>query len=287
MKANYSKLIQGCMTWGIWGKNFSISDMSKHISKTIELGLTTFDHADIYGNYTTEASFGEAFKKTGVDRNKIQLISKCGIQLVNEDRGSYVKHYQYSKDYIIAQAEQSLQNLKTDHLDLFLLHRPSPLMQLDEVKEAITQLKNQGKILAFGVSNFSPAQVDFLKDDLEISVNQIQCSLTQVTPFEYDSLFYHQKNHITTMAWSPLGGFYKLDKAHSLRLALSQMANTYSCTETELILAWLLNHPAGIHPVLGTTSHDHLQQAINSLDIRLNLQDWFVLFEAARGKEVD
>ena len=194
MKQNYSKLIQGCMTWGIWGKDFSTKAMSKHISETIELGLTTFDHADIYGNYTTEASFGDAFQKTGLARDSIQLISKCGIQLVNDDRKTYVKHYNYSKDYIIAQAEQSLKNLKTDYLDLFLLHRPSPLMQIDEIKEAITQLINQGKIIDFGVSNFTPAQMAFLNEDLEISANQIQCSLTHLIPFEDDCLFYHQKH---------------------------------------------------------------------------------------------
>jgi len=274
------------MTWGIWGKNFTPDEMAKRIAENVELGITTFDQADIYGMYSTESSFGKAFQKTELQRENIQLISKCGIQLVNKDRGSYVKHYNYAKDYIIAQAEQSLQHLKTDYLDLFLLHRPSPLMQVDEVKEAITTLKTQGKIVDFGVSNFTPQQIDYLKDDLEVTTNQIQCSLTHVTPFEDDSLFYHQKHNITSMAWSPLGEFYKLDKQHPLRTALSQMSKTYSCTETALVLAWLLKHPSGIHPVLGTTSLEHLKEALNSLEIELSLQDWFVLFEASRGNEV-
>ena len=149
MKQKYSRLIQGCMTWGIWGKNFSCDEMAKRIAHNVELGLSTFDHADIYGNYTTEEEFGRAFLKSGIQRDHIQLISKCGIQLINDERNTYVKHYNYAKDYIIAQAEQSLINLKTDYLDLFLLHRPSPLMEINDIKEAITQLQDQGKILDF------------------------------------------------------------------------------------------------------------------------------------------
>jgi len=275
------------MTWGIWGKNFSIDAMSRQISETLELGITTFDHADIYGMYTTEAAFGKAFQKAGINRNEIQLISKCGIQLVNEDRTSYVKHYDYSKDYIIAQAEQSLKNLKTDYLDLFLLHRPSPLMEVDEVKEAITTLKTQGKIRDFGVSNFTPQQIEHLKADLEITTNQIQCSLTHVTPFEDDSLFYHQQHHIKTMAWSPLGGYYNLGEEHPLTKSILRMSEQYSCTASQVVLAWLLQHPSQIYPVLGTTSTTRIKDALKSLDIVLSLQDWFVLFEASRGKEVD
>lgn len=287
MKTRYSRLIQGCMTWGIWGKNFSEAEMSQRISENVDLGVSTFDHADIYGMYTTESAFGNAFQKTGLQRENIQLISKCGIQLVNESRGTRVKHYNYSKDYIIGQAEQSLKNLKTDYLDLFLLHRPSPLMQVEEIKEAITQLTQQGKIIDFGLSNFTPAQIDFLKDDLEITVNQIQCSLLHITPFEDNTLMYHQKHNIKTMAWSPLGAYYKLGQQHPLRLALVKLSQTYNCTESELVLAWLLHHPSQIYPVLGTTSAKRIQEAINSLELKLERQDWFVLYEASRGREVD
>jgi len=286
MTKTYSRLIQGCMTWGIWGNNFSVNAMSKRISETVDLGITTFDHADIYGNYTTEATFGEAFQKTGIVRPGIQLISKCGIQLINETRGSYVKHYNYSKDYIIAQAEASLKKLKTDYLDLFLLHRPSPLMEADEVKEAIATLKTQGKIRGFGVSNFTPQQIDYLKGDLEIEANQIQCSLTHVSPFEDDTLFYHQQHHIKSMAWSPLGSFYNLGEGHPLTQTILKMSEQYSCSSSQVVLAWLLQHPSKIYPVLGTTSTTRMKEAVKSPDIKLSSQDWFVLFEASRGKEV-
>ncbi len=287
MKQKYSRIIQGCMTWGVWGKNFSPSEMSESIIQNVDLGVTTFDHADIYGDYSTEAAFGEAFQKSKLNREKVQLISKCGIQLQNEHRGTYVKHYNYSKDYIISQAEQSLQNLKTAYLDVFLLHRPSPLMQLDEIKEAIIQLKNQGKIKSFGVSNFTPEQISYLRQDLTVEVNQIQCSLTHYQPFEDDSLFYHKRHGILTMAWSPLGGFHKVEEQSELRQEIYEQSEKYECSASQLVLAWLMHHPLEIHPVLGTSQPSRIKEAVESLNIDLSLQDWFQLYEASRGKEVD
>ena len=275
------------MTWGIWGKNFSAHEIQKRIEENVDNGVTTFDHADIYGDYSTEEAFGNAFKQSILSRDKIQLISKCGIQLINEKRKSFVKHYNYSKDYIIQQAEQSLSYLKTDHLDLFLLHRPSPLMQIEDITEAIHQLKKSGKIKGFGVSNFTPQQIDFLSDNLKIEANQIQCSLTHYEPFEDDSLFYHQKNNITTMAWSPLGDIFKLKENTKLSEKLSFYAGKYECSVSQIATAWLLSHPAKIYPVLGTSSPLRIKEAKESEKINLELQDWFDLYESSRKKEVD
>jgi len=275
------------MTWGIWGKNFNTDEMGNRISKNIDIGVTTFDHADIYGDYTTEKTFGIAFKHSGISRDKIQLISKCGIQLVNPKRNTVVKHYDYRKEYIIQQAEQSLSNLKTDYLDLFLLHRPSPLMQIEEIAEAIQILKRSGKVKAFGVSNFTPLQIDYLSSHLTIEANQIQCSLTHSVPLEDDSLFYHKKNDIMTMAWSPLGNFYQKDEKSKLKLEIKTLSSKYNCTESQLVLAWLLKHPAKIHPVLGTSKAERVEEAFLAQNIDMGLQDWFILYECARVKEVD
>ena len=135
---NYSRIIAGTMTWGVWDKKFSKKEMNDLIHFCLEQGLTTFDHADIYGGYTTEADFGNAFSESKIPRETIQLISKCGIQYTCENRNNKIKHYNYSKDYIIWSAETSLKNLKTEYLDLLLLHRPSPLMHPDEISEAIS-----------------------------------------------------------------------------------------------------------------------------------------------------
>lgn len=287
MKQHFSRVIQGCMTWGIWGKNFNTSEMLKHIEHNVERGVTTFDHADIYGNYTTEKAFGQAFMQSQVQRDQIQLISKCGIQLVNESRKTFVKHYNYQKSYIISQAEQSLKNLKTDYLDLFLLHRPSPLMQNDEILEAITLLKTQGKIKAFGVSNFTPQQVEYLNKNIDISANQFEFSLTHTQPINDDTLLYHQQNNITSMAWSPLGVSLKLEEDTVLMQNLKTLSKQYDCSISQLVLAWLFHHPAHIYPVIGTTNIERVEQAVLSLDIKLDLQDWFLLYESSLGREVD
>src|SRR6187402_2566489 len=121
-KIPFSKIIAGTMTWGVWGKNFSTPQINELINLCLESGISTFDHADIYGSYTTEEAFGKAFGESQINRNDIQLISKCGIQMLSEKRNNNIKHYEYSKEYIIASAEQSLINLQTDYLDLLLLH---------------------------------------------------------------------------------------------------------------------------------------------------------------------
>ena len=166
------------MTWGAWGKQFSVSEMGSMIAHCHSIGITTFDHADIYGGYTTETEFGKALTQSSINREDLQLISKCGIQYMSENRTNKVKHYNYSKDYIIWSVEESLKNLQTDYLDLLLLHRPSPLMQPSEIAEAITVLKKQGKIKDFGVSNFTTSQMELLSLKIDIDVNQIEFSLT-------------------------------------------------------------------------------------------------------------
>ena len=275
------------MTWGKWGANFNTQAMSQKIEQIVDLGVTTFDHADIYGDYTTEEAFGKAFRQSLINREDIQFISKCGIQLHNENRKTYIKHYNYDISYIINQVELSLKNLKTDYLDLFLLHRPSPLMREDDILEAITKLQKDGKIKNFGVSNFTPQQIDFLAQSLDISANQIQCSLTHYKPFEDDTLFYHQQHNILTMAWSPLGDLFKIDEYSELQQALEEISEKHNCTTTQIALAWLRKHPANIYPVIGTTKTERVQESVESLSINLDLQDWFELYEASRGREVD
>ncbi len=175
----YSKLIAGTMTWGVWGKSLLKNDMIAILKHGVSENITTFDHADIYGGYTTETEFGQAFKDSGIYREDVQFISKCGIQYMSANRKNVVKHYDYSKDYIIWSVEASLKNLQTDYLDTLLLHRPSPLMQPDEISEAIITLKNSGKIKHFGVSNFTASQMDLISKNVQIDVNQIEFSLTK------------------------------------------------------------------------------------------------------------
>ncbi|MEY8849640.1 aldo/keto reductase family oxidoreductase [Psychroserpens sp. XS_ASV72] len=284
----YSRLIAGTMTWGVWGKQYSKQDMITMIHHCIDTQITTFDHADIYGGYTTEAEFGRALKDSGVSREHIQLITKCGIQYLSDNRNNTVKHYDYSKDYIIWSAETSLKHLKTDYLDLFLLHRPSPLMHPDVIAEAISTLKQQGKIKDFGLSNFTPSQVDLISSATSIAVNQIEFSLTQHTAMHNGSLDQMLMQKITPMAWSPLGSVFKEDTEQTRRIhkQLGELMDKYSATEDQLLLAWILKHPAHIHPVIGTTDKRRITNAKNAEEIDLELEDWFKILVAAQGHKV-
>jgi len=279
----FSRIIAGTMTWGSWGKQLSKDEMIKAMHYCLENGITTFDHADIYGGYTTEEDFGHAYADSGIDRSKIEVITKCGIQYMCDKRPNKVKHYSYSKEYIIWSAEESLRNLKTEYLDLFLLHRPSPLMQPDEIAEAINTLKEQGKIKDFGVSNFTPSQTDLINSKTTVSANQIEFSITA-----FDAMSNGSLNGITPMAWSPLGSVFREenDQTNCIKSLLTELMSKYNATADQLILAWTLNHPAGIHPVIGTTTPKRMSSAVNALKIDMELEDWFLLLEASQGHKV-
>ncbi len=285
---NYSRIIAGTMTWGSWGKALETTQMESLMHLCISHGITTFDHADIYGGYTTEADFGKAFANSGINRESIQLISKCGIQYVAENRNNAIKHYNYSKEYIIWSVEESLKNLQTDFLDLLLLHRPSPLMRAEEISEAIAQLKADGKIRHFGLSNFTQSQTDLIAQQVPIEVNQIEFSLTAHQAMLDGSLDHMQMHNITPMAWSPLGSIFKENTSTTQRIqtTLIALVPKYEATADQLLLAWTLQHPSGIHPVIGTTNPDRIENSVKALDIQLELEDWFALWVAAMGHKV-
>ena len=287
-KTPFSKIIAGTMTWGIWGKNLEKNQMIELLNSCLETGITTFDHADIYGGYTTEADFGNAFGESGIDRKEIQLISKCGIQLLSENRSSKIKHYDYSKSHIIWSAEQSLKNLKTDYLDLFLLHRPSPLMQVDEIAEAVETLKTQGKILDFGVSNFTPSQTDLIQTKTKINYNQIKFSVTNFEAMLDGSLDHMQVNGIQPMCWSPLGTVFRTEDDKSIRIKklAQQLSLKYNVDIDVLLLAWILKHPSGILPVVGTADKTRISNLMKAVTIEMELEDWFAFWTESVGNPV-
>ena len=285
---NKSNIIIGCMSWGNWGKQLSSKEQTEMIQFCAENGNTTFDHADIYGDYTTERDFGKALIESKIEREDIQLISKCGIQYVGKTRNNTIKHYNYSKDYIISSAEESLKNLKTDYLDVFLLHRPSPLMQPTEIAEAIYQLQESGKILQFGVSNFTPSQVDLISSKINVSVNQIEFSLTQHIAMHNGSLDQMLQNTIQPMCWSPLGSVFKEENERTAKIKriLKTLSEKYRVSEDAILLSWILKHPANVSPVIGTTNKERIKHANKALDVELELEDWFMLLEESQGYEV-
>lgn len=287
-KKSFSKIIAGTMTWGSWGKKFSQKEMIALMHDCLDCEISTFDHADIYGGYSTETDFGNAFSKSGIDRTTVQFITKCGIQMVDDSRENIVKHYNYSKEYIIWSTEQSLKKLRTDYIDLFLLHRPSPLLQPEVVAEAIYLLLKGGKIRSFGVSNFNPSQIAVLEKAIPVSANQLEYSLTSNDVMYNGSLDDCLKNDRLTMSWSPLGAYFREEniQTKNIQKALQPMLSKYNATADQILLAWILKHPSRIHPVVGTSSKERLKASMEATKIELELEDWFLLLEASKGHEV-
>lgn len=288
---NISSPVAGCMRWGIWGANFTTAQYRQMIESCLQYGISNFDHADIYGDYTTEEEFGEALKENPSLRQHMKLITKCGIQMLASNRPEHtIKSYNTSKEHIIRSAERSLQNFGTDYLDVFLIHRPDPLLDPSEVAEAIEQLKQQGKILSFGVSNFLPHQTNLLSAYTLIEYNQVEISVVQLNAFTNGTLENCLQHKIIPMAWAPLGGGLFTDESHprfrAITATLTELAEKYNTGLNEILLAWLHTHPSGIQTIIGTTKIERLLQAKVASAIRLDREDWFKLLTASTGEDV-
>ena len=284
---DYSAIIAGTMTWGKWGKALGANEMAKRIEASVSLGITSFDHADIYGDYTTEAEFGAAFELSGMDRSSVQFITKCGIQMTR-GRDHQVKHYQYDYDYILGSVEQSLNKLRTSYVDALLLHRPSPLMVAEEIGRAVATLFERGQIKSFGVSNFLPHQVDAMMRFTPVEVNQVQFSITHTDVMYDGTLDQALGQNIVPMAWKPLGAIFEPDNEQTKRLqeAAKPLCKKYGLSLPGLSIAFLKKHPAGVLPVVGTTDTERLAELNKGAFVDLALEDWFILLEASQGRRV-
>lgn len=288
-KTTLSPIISGTMNWGVWDKNLTTKEMENMIQICIENKITTFDHADIYGSYTTEADFGKAFHASKISREKLQLITKCGIQMIAEKRPeNKIKHYEYSKEYIIWSVEESLKKLKTDFIDVFLLHRPSPLMQADEIAEAVEKLKAEGKIIDFGLSNFTSSQTELIRSKTEVSFNQVQFSATHYEAMLDGSLDYMQTHGIRPLSWNPLGTVFREDtkKTRRLKKLLADLVQKYSFGSDTLLLAWILKHPAGVIPIAGTVNIARIQSLMKAAELEMDKEDWFAIWTESMGDDV-
>lgn len=289
---NFSSIIAGVMKWGTWGSKFDMAAYENIIKESIALGVTTFDHADIYGDYTTEEEFGNVLKQQPSLRQQMQIITKCGIRRPCANRPQFkIKSYDTSFNHIIESVETSLENLGTDYIDALLIHRPDFIMNADEIAKAFAQLKQQGKVLHFGVSNFSPSQVSLLSSRFQVEINQIQCSMLHLHPFADGTLDQCQELNIVPMAWSPLGGgniFAATDDERILRIrAVAEMlALKYNSAPDVVLLSWLMQHPSKIIPVLGTSKTARIKAALDAATLQLEREEWYMLWRASTGKEV-
>lgn len=271
---------------GAWRWSRPENEVEALVNRSLEVGITTFDHADIYGDHQNEAIFGRVLQRSPALRNRMQLVTKCGIKFRSAQRpATWVKHYDTSYHHIVWSAENSLRMLHTDRIDLLLIHRPDPLIDPAEVARAFADLKSAGKVLHFGVSNFTVSQFELLQSFLDFGLvtNQLEISLAHHQSLFDGSLDNLMRRRISPMAWSPLGGGKLVADPGEW---LSSKARHYGITNTQLLLAWLLRHPSRIFPVIGTTNSDRIAEAAAAITVKLETQDWFDLLKSVQGKEM-
>jgi predicted oxidoreductase len=284
-----SRIVAGMWRMAEWG--MTVEQRVGFIERCIELGVTSFDHADIYGSYRVEGLFGEALRAQPSLRDQIELVSKCGIKLVSPQRpGHSIQHYDTSAAHIVASAEESLRQLHTDHLDLLLIHRPDPLMEFDEIAEAFTALRVAGKVLHFGVSNFSRHQFESLNRRIALATNQVEFSPMHVAPM-FDETFDGLQNlGVAPMIWSPLAGgrlFSGNDgHAENLRLVIKRIADELAQPFASVVFAWIMQLPSRPIPLTGSGRIEAVAVAVAGTAFTLSRTDWFTILRAARSHEV-
>jgi len=308
-----SKLILGCMgLGGGWEKDTVLTkadekEAREFLDAGLELGANFYDHANIYGRGRSEEVFGRILKERPGLRDQLILQSKVGIRWGDDPAGA-PHRFDYSRQHILEATEAILKRLGTDHLEILLLHRPDPLWDAQEVAEAFALLKAQGKVRYFGVSNQNRFQMEYLQSMLPdpLVANQLQLSLLHSGFVEYGISFnqhapqypdgwegtveYCRMNHVVMQAWSPVdrGALTadvsaKPENVKATSALVKSIAKTHDTTPEAIQLAWLLKHPAGIMPVLGTSKPERLRACAKALDVTLSREEWYSLFAAARG----
>ncbi|GHH98434.1 aldo/keto reductase [Neobacillus kokaensis] len=290
-----SNLIMGNMRL----TELKIPEAEKLIRTAMEEGINFFDHADIYGQGRCEEIFSEAIQMNSSIREKMILQSKCGII-------SSKGYFDFSKEHIISSVDGILKRLRTEYLDILLLHRPDPLMEPEEVAEAFEELRTGGKVKYFGVSNHNPMQIELLQKYIQnkLVINQLQFSIAH-TPMIDSGITLNMKNDqainrdssileycrlkdITIQAWSPFQhGFFEgtflgdLEKFPELNKTINRIADKYGITNTAVAVAWITRHPANIQVVLGTTNPNRMRDACKGAEILLTREEWYQIYKAA------
>ncbi len=288
---NFSRISLGL--WRLHEWDMSTTDLTAYVEEAIELGITTFDHADIYGSYGNEELFGKLLKQKPELRERIEIVSKCGICLVSDARPeNHIQHYNTTSDYIRMSVDRSLKKLQTDYLDLILIHRPDPLMNTTEMADIFSLLLEEEKVKHVGVSNFTPSQFDLFQSKMEVPLvtNQVECSLLHLDPI-YDGTFDQaQKLNRSPMIWSPFAGGRIFtddgDRAQKVRNLCKELAENYNTSVDQIALAWLFELPCNPQAVIGTGRSDRMKSAVKAMNVPLERQDWYRLLEAANGHPV-
>jgi len=284
----FSRFVMGY--WRLMDWNISVQALVDFIEAHLDLGITTVDHADIYGGYACEAAFGEALKRAPQLRERMEIVTKCGIATTARSENA-LGHYITDSAHIIRSAEQSLKNLATDHIDLLLIHRPDPLMDADDVADAFLTLHKSGKVSHFGVSNFTPHQFALLQSRLPftLTTNQVEISPVHQPLLLDGTLDQLQQLRVRPMAWSCLGGgrLFNDITFQPLRDELAQVAQELNASSIEeVVYAWILRLPSQPLPIIGSGKIERVRAAIAAEHLQLTRQQWFRIRKAALGYDV-
>lgn len=276
--------------WRITGWNLGVAERVRWIEQALELGITTFDLADIYGDYEAEGHVGDALKARPALRQRMQLVTKCGIRLRSAQRPYRINYYDSSAAYVRAQVEQSLRNLHAEQLDLVLIHRPDYLMDAAALAETFRTLTREGKVAHWGVSNHTVSQFALLQQQHPLVTNQVELSPLQMAALDDGTLDQAQQLGCRPMIWSPLAGGRLFDgedeQAVRTRAAMLDIAQRHGISLTTLAFAWILRHPSRPHPITGSGRMVNLRDAVKALDVTLDAQDWYAIWTASKGHSV-
>lgn len=280
---NISTIIQGF--WRLVSWNWSTKELECYLHSCIELGVTSFDVAEIYANGECEAQLGKVLSETSISRERLQIISKTGIV-----RGNTIKYYDTRKEHIINSCKESLKRLKTDYLDVFLIHRPDPCADLYEIAEAFDYLITNGYVKSVGTSNFGVVAFSTLQNicNIPLVTNQIEISPLCFEYFENGMIDYMTGQRIRPMAWSPLNGgeIFKgeSERCNNVRNILSELAEVYSTSINTIVYAWLLYHPCKMFPISGSSKIEKLKMAMEAKKIVLKHEDWYRIYTASKDQ---
>lgn len=289
MAVNLSPVAAGLWQLHTWG--LDVQARVRWIESALELGITSFDHADIYGGYRCEALFGEALAAAPGLRERLQIVTKCGIRLVHESQpGVQINHYDSSAAHIRASVQRSLAALRTDRIELLLIHRPDMLGHPDEIAEAFEQLRRAGQVLAFGVSNHTAAQFAALHRRVPLATNQIEFSPLQMQALADGTLEQAADLGLPPMAWSPLarGRLFSEPSPQGVRVraALEEIAQAHGVSPATAALAWVMRHPSRPVPITGSGRLQALAEAMAATRLELSRQEWTSVWRASMGHEL-
>lgn len=289
-----SRLSLSQIVYGMWRIGDDADSSPNHIQAKIEAclaqGITTIDQADIYGDYGAEALLGTCLKASPGLRDRIEIVTKCGIIApVGRYSDARVKYYDTSPAHIEGAINTSLELMGTSYIDLLLIHRPDPFMDHEKTGRALDDAIASGKVRAVGVSNFRPHDFTLLQSAMhrQLATNQIELSLLASAAFTNGDIAFLQERNIAPMAWSPLaGGALFKNASPALTTLLNRLAAEHNVETAAIAIAWLLTHPANIIPVLGTNKIERIKAFSSALKVKMDRETWFELYTAARGQRV-